>query len=110
MAIEVVSGRPELLQWLAPLNHLATFQAVTAERTVSKSFGGSCQIPLAAFATVDGDQMQLRAMVATPDGTRIATARASGNADQAEELGKQVAAGLSAQDAESILAVCKTEA
>lgn len=110
MAIEVVSGRPELLQWLAPLNHQATFQAVTAERTVSKSFGGSCQIPLAAFATVDGDQMQLRAMVATPDGTRIAKASASGNANQAEELGKKVAAGLSAQDAESILAVCKTEA
>src|SRR3954466_490193 len=46
MAIEIRSERSDLQQWLAPLNHLATAQAVTAERMVSKTFGGSCQIPL----------------------------------------------------------------
>jgi hydroxymethylbilane synthase len=42
---------------------------VAAERKVSKVFGGSCQIPLAAHATVEWRQMHLRAMVATPDGS-----------------------------------------
>lgn len=107
MAIEIVSGRPELQALLAPLNHAPTALAVTAERTVSKTFGGSCQIPLAAFATVEGDAMRLRAMVATPDGTRIATAEVLGAATLAQELGRQVSEALQAQDAQGILAVCK---
>jgi hydroxymethylbilane synthase len=109
MAIEVPAGRPELHEILAPLNHLATAQAVSAERTVSRVFGGSCQIPLAAFATVDGGNMRLRAMVATPDGKRVASADATGPATAPEALGKQVAETLNTQDAASILAVCKTD-
>ena len=72
MAIEIAERDDglDLKALLAPLNDLATEQAVTAERKVSKVFGGSCQIPLAAYATVDGGQMHLRAMVGTPDGSR----------------------------------------
>jgi hydroxymethylbilane synthase len=110
MAIEIPSGRDDLRRLLAPLNHEATAQAVSAERTVSKTFGGSCQIPLAAFATVDGKTMHLRAMVATPDGQRIATADASGPADASEGLGQQVADALNAQDAAAILAACNVDA
>lgn len=107
MAIEIRADRADLLTLLAPLNHAATAQAVQAERTVSKTFGGSCQIPLAAYAMVDGGIMRLRAMVATPDGQRIATAEVSGSALTPELLGQQVAEALRAQDAEAILADCK---
>ena len=110
MAIEVPAGRPELLQVLAPLNHLPTAQAVRAERTVSRIFGGSCQIPLAAFAEVSGDSMRLRAMVATPDGRRVARAEAQGPADRPEQLGEQVAQALRVQGAEDILASCRAQA
>jgi hydroxymethylbilane synthase len=107
MAIEVLSERDDLHRLLAPLNHEPTAQAVTAERSVSRIFGGSCQIPLAAFATVDGAGMRLRAMVATPDGKRVASADASGPANAPEELGRQIAAILQAQGAADILAACK---
>jgi hydroxymethylbilane synthase len=110
MAIEVNSNRTDLLEWLAPLNHLATERAVNAERAISKAFGGSCQIPLAAFATVLDGNMHLRAMVATPDGTRIAHAQAGGAACDGNSLVSQVVEALSAQDAEGILAVCKSQA
>lgn len=109
MAIEIPDNRPELQAMLAALNHTETDQAVTAERTVSKAFGGSCQIPLAAFATVGQGKMFIRGMVATPDGSRIARAEVSGDADQALALGQELARALSAQDAESILAVCKAQ-
>ena len=109
MAIEILDGRPELNAWLAPLNHLETSQAVTAERTVSKTFGGSCQIPLAAFATVVDGEMHLRAMVATPDGVRIATAEVRGASMQSEQLGVEVSQQLAAQDAKGILAVCQQQ-
>ncbi len=109
MAIEVRAGRPELMNLLAPLNHADTEHAVRAERQLSRSFGGSCQVPLAAFATVAQGSLQLRAMVATPDGTRIAKAEVRGAADAPEALGMQVARELEAQDAKAILAACKTE-
>lgn len=107
MAIEIHAGRDDLQAWLAPLNHEPTAQAVAAERTVSRNFGGSCQIPLAAFATVDGDLMRLRAMIATPDGKRVASADLSGSAALPEALGMQIAAALRQQDAQAILASCQ---
>ena len=110
MAIEIKSDRSDLAALLAPLNHAASANAVRAERALSRAFGGSCQIPLAAFATIDGGQMRLRAMVATPDGTRVAHAEATGPADAPEQLGQRVAALLQQQDAAAILAVCIAEA
>ena len=109
MAIEIPAGREDLRQLLSPLNHPDTAHAVRAERTLSLTFGGSCQIPLAAFATVDGSGMHLRAMVATPDGKRIARAEINGEATAPEALGRQIASLLEAQDARSILAECKTD-
>jgi len=112
MAIEIAerSDGLDLMALLAPLNHEATALAVAAERQVSRVFGGSCQIPLAAYATVDGDELRLRAMVATPDGSAMATAEVRGPAVQPEALGQQAAEVLRAQDAEAILAVCATDA
>uniref|UniRef100_UPI003342CD52 hydroxymethylbilane synthase n=1 Tax=Duganella hordei TaxID=2865934 RepID=UPI003342CD52 len=112
MAIEIAERDDgvDLMALLAPLNHEATAQAVTAERKVSKVFGGSCQVPLAAFATVEGGQMHLRAMVATPDGSRMASAEVRGAAADPEALGAQVAELLRAQDAVGILSVCLSEA
>lgn len=110
MAIEIMGNRPELAAMLAPLNHLDSERAVMAERTLSRSFGGSCQIPLAAFATVDGaggSTMRLRAMVATPDGLRVAAAEASGPADAPEALGLRIAAMLQEQGAAAILDACR---
>jgi hydroxymethylbilane synthase len=113
MAIEIVSGPRDdgvdLVALLAPLNHEDTARAVAAERKVSRVFGASCQIPLAAHAIVDGGALQLRAMVATPDGRRSAYAEASGPANLPEQLGEQVSQALRAQDADAILAECRAE-
>jgi hydroxymethylbilane synthase len=114
MAIEICSAARadgfDLRAVLAPLNHLDTARAVAAERKVSKVFGGSCQIPLAAHASVDGAVMRLRAMVATPDGKRSASAELSGAADAPEELGQRVSELLQAQDAQAILDACRQDA
>lgn len=107
MAIEILSARDDLMQLLAPLDHLPTAQAVSAERAVSRIFGGSCQIPLAAFGTVDNDAIRLRAMVATPDGKRMAATEAVGVADAPGMLAQDVAQALRAQGAEDILAACR---
>ena len=109
MAIEIRAGRSDLVALLAPLNHRDTELAVRAERQLSRSFGGSCQVPLAAHATVSGNALTLEAMVATPDGTRIARAEVSGAADAPEALGVHAAKDLESQDATAILAACKAD-
>ena len=100
----------DLAALLAPLNHDATARAVTAERKVAKVFGASCQIPMAAHATITGALMHLRAMVATPDGQRSAYAELEGPADTPDELGQRVADLLAMQDAHEILDICRREA
>jgi hydroxymethylbilane synthase len=110
MAIEIPAGRADLRALLAPLNHADTAAAVRAERTLSRVFGGSCQVPLAAYATVSGNQLHMRAMVGTPDGRRIARAEASGPVDAPEARGEQIATVLHTQDAAAILAACKADA
>lgn len=107
MAIEILSSRADLAAWLAPLNHPATALAVLAERSVSKAFGGSCQIPLAAHAELEGDQFRMRAMVATPDGKQIARADVVASASQSEQVCAEVIVALRSQGAEQILALCQ---
>jgi hydroxymethylbilane synthase len=113
MAIEIGSGERtdgvDLRALLAPLNHEDTARAVAAERKVSRVFGASCQIPLAAHATIERGELHLRAMVATPDGRRSAFAESSGAANLPEQLGEQVSQRLREQDADAILAECKAE-
>ncbi|ALK96570.1 porphobilinogen deaminase [Massilia sp. WF1] len=118
MAIEILAGGEggnerrdglDLRALLAPLNHEDTSRAVAAERKVSRVFGASCQIPLAAHAIVEGGALHLRAMVATPDGRRSAFAEGSGPADAPELLGETVSGRLREQDADAILAECKAE-
>ncbi|AMR79541.1 hydroxymethylbilane synthase [Cupriavidus nantongensis] len=107
LGIETLSTRPELAEWLAPLSHQPTALAVTAERAVSRRLGGSCQVPLAAHARWDVDQLRLEAFVALPDGSRAIRAAAAGPAADlaaAEALGHACASDLLAQGAESILA------
>src|SRR5690606_32550241 len=64
LGIEVLESRSELADWLRPLACVATTACALAERTVSRELGGSCQVPLAAYAEVEGEELTLRALVA----------------------------------------------
>jgi hydroxymethylbilane synthase len=109
MAIEVREDRTDLMALLAPLNHRPTQVAIRAERTLSRIFGGSCQVPLAAYATVDGTALHMRAMIASPDGSQIARAAMQGSIDAPEDLGERIAQQLQDQGAQAILDACKTQ-
>ncbi len=61
LGIEVREDRADLIAALAPLAHMPTWLATAAERAVSRTMGGSCSMPLAAFAVWQGAQLHLRA-------------------------------------------------
>ncbi|MDQ3215727.1 MAG: hydroxymethylbilane synthase [Pseudomonadota bacterium] len=63
LGIEVRSDDPETRELLAPFNDAETYAATAAERGVSRGLGGSCQMPLAAYAEVEHGALHLRALV-----------------------------------------------
>lgn len=105
LGIEVCSNRQEVIDALAPLAHQTTWLAVSAERAVSRAMGGSCSMPLAAYATLDGNMLTLDAAWGDPEGvlalvavrlsapvTDLASATALG-----ERLALELRAGVVAQ-------------
>lgn len=104
LGIEILEARADIHQWLTPLNCADSTACALAERAVSRALGGSCQVPLAAFAQVDGDQLHIRALVAEPDGSLIVRAQASGPVASAEAIGLQAAQELLEKGAQDILA------
>ena len=106
LAIECRAERADLVELLAALNDPATAACVRAERAVSRALGGSCQLPLAAYAQLEGamiPEIRLRGLVAAPDGSRIVRAEARGPMREPERTGEQLAQALLAQGADSIL-------
>jgi hydroxymethylbilane synthase len=100
LGIEVRANRTDLLAALAPLAHQPSWLAVSAERAVSRAMGGSCSMPLAAHATLDGDTLSLNAawgdpVAATPLVLASTVARVA-DLDTAAALGTEVAARLRA--------------
>ena len=103
LGIECVAGRDDIAALVAPLADAATAACVRAERAVSRALGGSCTIPLGAYAESSAGKLRLRALVASPDGKRIARAQSEGPAADPEALGRRVADALRVQGAEEIL-------
>ena len=68
LGIEVRTERQDVIDALAPLAHHSTWLAVAAERAVSRVMGGSCSMPLAAFATLNRNQLTLNAAWGDPHG------------------------------------------
>jgi hydroxymethylbilane synthase len=103
LGIEIRSGRTDLVSALAPLVHLRTWLRVAAERTVSRAMGGSCSMPLAAYARWDNELVQMLRLDAAwgdPEGctpvVRVMEQARVETLAQAEALGQQVAQALRA--------------
>jgi hydroxymethylbilane synthase len=104
LAIECRADRADLAALLAPLNDAATEACVRAERTVSRALAGSCQVPLAAYALIEGDAIWLRGLVASPDGKQVARGEIRAPASEPERAGTDLAALLRSRGADEILA------
>jgi hydroxymethylbilane synthase len=104
LGIECLAERGDLMKILEPLNDADSSACVRAERQVNRSLGGSCTIPLGAFAQIAGGRMRLRALVASPDGKKVARAEGEGDAREAEALGLRMADLLRERGAAEILA------
>ncbi|MBP9904253.1 MAG: hydroxymethylbilane synthase [Rhodoferax sp.] len=101
LGIEVRSDRPDMALALAPLVHQPTWLRIAAERAVSRAMGGSCSMPLAAFATLEPDALVLEAAWGDVDGrldlVRVRAQAPVSDLAAAAALGSQVAELLQAK-------------
>lgn len=108
LGLECRTGDFALQKLLMPLIDTKTTAEVLAERGMNARLGGSCQTPIAGYATWDGYEAEgsgargsltLRGLVASPDGKTVLRASATGSPALPEQLGQQVAEDLLGQDA-----------
>ena len=104
VGIETRIDDVEINALLAPLRCPRTWIVVSAERAMNRRLAGGCQVPIAGFALIDGDEVWLRGLVGMPDGSQMLTADARARVEDAEALGEAIAENLLAQGADKILA------
>jgi hydroxymethylbilane synthase len=91
------------------LDHAESRIAITAERALLAALGGSCQVPVGGYAVVNGKTLYLRAIVASPDGSRVihgvlrGVLSADSSDDRPMQIGTALAHDLLSRGAREIL-------
>ncbi|WP_462380200.1 hydroxymethylbilane synthase [Pseudomonas sp. Marseille-QA0892] len=103
VGIECRSDDDEIHALLEPLHHADTAARVEAERALNRRLNGGCQVPIACYAVLEGDDLWLRGLVGQPDGTLLLRAEQRAPRAEAEALGIRVAEDLLALGAQKVL-------
>ena len=103
LGIEYRADRPELDEMLAFLDHAPSRLCVQAERSFLFGLDGGCQVPIAGYATLLGDQITLTGLVADLCGERVIRRQATAASHAALELGADVARAVLADGGQEIL-------
>lgn len=94
IGVECLEKNEHIMRMLEKINHRESQIRVEAERAFLIALGGSCTTPIGALAEIKGDRLQLRTLIAAPNGKKIYRAdREGGLADAAkmgEDAGKEL--------------------
>ena len=104
IAIECREDDADTRALCATLDHAATRICVEAERAMNRALHGSCHVPVAAFARLDGEHLHLHGLVGSAVDGRAIRAQAQGRGDAPECLGLEVAQALQQQGAGELIA------
>ena len=94
IAIECADNADDIARLVAVLDDANTRICVEAERAANRALGGSCHLPIAALATLNGENLHIAGLVGDAATGRCVRAQTSGAASDADALGKAVAASL----------------
>ena len=104
LAIETRLDDSEVAKIVVPLNHLPTWQSITAERAFLSTLGGGCRAPIAALGTVNGTVLRLEGMVADVGRKMTLFSAEEGSNTAPEELGVRLAQKLLRMGASEFIA------
>lgn len=107
LALECREDDTELLELIQQINDEYTEKTVKAERKLLNMLEGSCQVPIAGYATLEDDEIEIRGLVASSDGKTVI--QSTRRAKDPIEAGRLVAEDLIEQGAEKLVAEAKAE-
>jgi hydroxymethylbilane synthase len=103
LAVECLSARADLIEFLGALDDPRTRSAVTAERAVLSALEAGCAAPVGAFAADDGHTLNLTAAVVALDGSEAVRKSAAGPPSEAANLGRLLAAEMISEGADRLM-------
>ena len=105
VAIEIREGDGRVQRAVGAIDDANARAALIAERALVAALGGGCQTPIGALARpLDGDALELVAVVVSLDGSTAVRAQARGSRANAAAIGAEAAAQLLRDGAAEILA------
>lgn len=108
LCIEIRKPDPTVAPLVASLDHASTRTVVNAERAFLNRLEGGCQVPIAGYGQISGNQFTLTGLVAEVDGSRLIKGEKSGELDSAEIIGIKLAEELLVRGADKILEKLKS--
>jgi len=109
LVIEARRDDKEIADLISPLNHLPTWQSITAERAFLRALGGGCRAPIAALGRVNKATLRLEGMIASPSGRGMLRASEEGRATSPEEVGDKLARKMLGMGASEFTAEVRDE-
>ncbi|MCD6375241.1 MAG: hydroxymethylbilane synthase [Caldisericaceae bacterium] len=109
IGVQIRAEDQELFEKLQALNHRPSYLAALAERSLLRTLDTGCQFPVGGLAQVEDGQLTLSGFVGSSDGRQLVKDKVSGLAEQAEQLGVELAKKLLDRGAEQILKKFRSE-
>ena len=102
IGLECLKENKKTVAYLKKLNHQKTYCSLLAERNFLKKLNGNCNSPIAAYATIQNQQLTLRAFVGDFQGKKVLQKKICGVAENSAQLGLELANWFIAQGAQNI--------
>jgi len=103
LAIECRQDDQELLQLLSVIHHPQTAAGCIAERAFLRGVEGGCQIPVGVASSIEGNILTLKGIVLNLDGSVAVKGQVSGDTNNAEAVGQELAKKLKSEGGDVIL-------
>jgi hydroxymethylbilane synthase len=103
LAIETRAEDERVINFVKVLNHQESWLRAVCERAFLRELQGGCQVPIGAYAWIEGDRIKIKGFISDLEGERFLEGYEEGGLQEAEEVGKRLARRLLREGGEEIL-------
>ena len=103
LAIETRAEDERVINFVKLLNHQESWLRAVCERAFLRELQGGCQVPIGAYAWIEGDRIKIKGFISDLEGERFLEGNEEGGLQEAEEVGKRLAQRLLREGGEEIL-------
>jgi hydroxymethylbilane synthase (EC 2.5.1.61) len=103
LAIETRAEDERVINFVKVLNHQESWLRAVCERAFLRELQGGCQVPIGAYAWIEGGRIKIKGFISDLEGERFLESYEEGGLQEAEEVGKRLAQRLLREGGEEIL-------